>query len=145
MSTAAAPSENDNRAILRRLIEEVYNQGNLAVADELYSMDAVRHDPATPDVGKGPEFAKQIATRYRAAFPDLHLSIADMIVEGDKVATRWTCTGTHQGVLQGIAPTGKNISLSGISIGRFANGKIAEEWANWDTLGMMKQLGIIPQ
>ncbi len=145
MSTAAAPSENDNRAIVRRLIEEVYNQGNLAVADELYSMDAVRHDPATPDVGRGPEFAKQIASRYRRAFPDLRLTIADMVVEGDKVATRWASTGTHQGELEGVAPTGKNFSLSGISIARFANGKIVEEWVNWDALGMMKQLGIIRQ
>ena len=68
-----------------------------------------------------------------------------MVVEGDKVATRWVSTGTHQGELQGIAPTGKNISITGISVARFANGKIAEEWANWDALGMMKQLGIISQ
>ncbi len=145
MSTAAAASANENKASVRRLIEEIYNQGHLAVADELYAANAVRYDPATPDVGRGPEFAKQIATRYRGAFPDLHITIADMIVEGDKVVTRWTATGTHQGELQGIAPTGKTFSISGISIARCADRKIVEEWVNWDTLGMMKQLGIIPQ
>lgn len=145
MSTPAAASEHPNKAIVRRLIEEVYNQGNLAVADELYTTNAVRHDSATPDVPKGPEFAKQIAARYRRAFPDLRLTIQDMLVDGDKVAIRWASAGTHKGELQGIAPSGKNFSLSGISIIRFANGKIEEEWVNWDTLGMMKQLGVIPQ
>ena len=145
MPTAAATAANKNKASVRRVIEEIYNQGNLAVADELYATNAVRYDPATPDVGRGPEFAKQIAIRYREAFPDLHLTIADMIVEGDKVVIRWASSGTHQGNLQGIAPTGKNFSISGIHIARFADGKIVEEWVNWDTLGMMKQLGIIPQ
>lgn len=145
MSTPAAAFEHENKATIRRVIEEVYNQGNLAVADELYTANAVRHDPATPDVPRGPEFAKQITLRYRTAFPDLRLTIEDMIVDGDKVAVRWASTGTHLGELQGIAPTGKNVSLGGITIVRFANGKIEEEWANWDALGMLQQLGIISQ
>jgi len=145
MSTLAAAPESKNKVTLRRLIEEVYNQGNLAVADELYTANAVRHDPATPDVPKGPAFAKQIALRYRTAFPDLRLTIEDMLFDGDKAAVRWMSTGTHQGNLEGIAPTGRNFSLGGISILRFANGKIEEEWVHWDSLGLMKQLGIIAQ
>jgi steroid delta-isomerase-like uncharacterized protein len=130
---------------VRRVIEEFYNQGRLGVADELYAHDYARYDPATPDVVGGPDGARQVATRYRNAFPDLHLAVKDMLAEGDKVTTRWTASGTHKGDLQGIAPTGNSMEISGLTIMRFTGGKIVEEWTNWDTLGMMKQLGIISQ
>ena len=137
-------SAEENKAIVRRVIEELWNKGNLAVIDELYAADFVRDDPATPGVPGGPDSEKQVATMYRSAFPDLRLTIEGMIAEGDQVALRWTSTGTHRGDLQGLAPTGKSIQTSGITILRFANGKVVEECARWDTLGLMQQLGAIP-
>jgi steroid delta-isomerase-like uncharacterized protein len=81
---------------------------------------------------------------YRAAFPDVHIAIDDLIAAGDKVVTRYTATGTHQGELMGIPATGKKISITGVSIYRFANGQIVEDWAEFDQLGMLTQLGVIP-
>jgi steroid delta-isomerase-like uncharacterized protein len=145
MSTAAAKFAEQNKTCVRRVFEEIYNQGKLSVADELYANNAVRHDAATPDVPRGPASAKEVATRYRTAFPDLHLAIEDMISEGDKVATRWSAKGTHQGDLQGVSPTGKTFSITGMYLARLTDGKIVEDWSNWDTLGMMKQLGVITE
>jgi steroid delta-isomerase-like uncharacterized protein len=92
----------------------------------------------------GYEAYREEISAYRAAFPDLRYTVEDQLAEGDLVASRWTVRGTHRGELMGIAPTGKEIGLTGITIQRFANGKIAEEWWNWDTLGLMQQLGAIP-
>jgi steroid delta-isomerase-like uncharacterized protein len=142
---SAALSPDNNKAIARRAIEEIWNKGNLAVVDELYADDAPHNDPAWPVQTAGAEGIKQAAEIYRSAFPDLHLAIEDTIAEGDQVVVRWRSTGTHEGELQGIQPTGKQINLTGISISRIADGKIVEEWVNWDTLGMMKQLGVITE
>jgi len=137
-------SEN-NKNVVRRLIEEVWNKGNLQVADELYTPNYSHHDPATPDLGRGPEGEKQRATLYRSAFPDFRLSIDDLLADGDNVVARWNCRGTHKGELNGIAPTSKQFNISGISVVRFSGGKMAEGWINWDALGMMQQLGAVPQ
>src|SRR5688500_5684626 len=104
---SAALSPDNNKALAQRAIEEIWNRGNLAVADELYAVDAPHRDPAMPDQATGPEGIKQAATTYRNAFPDLHLEIEDLIAEGDQVVTRWRSTGTHKGELNGIQPTGK--------------------------------------
>jgi ketosteroid isomerase-like protein len=133
-----------NKAVVRRLFEELWNKGNLMVADELLAPNYVNHDPSTPDFGRGPENEKKRASLYRSAFPDLRMTIEDMIAEGDMVTARWSCRATHKGDLGGIAPTGKQVTTSGISIGRFAAGKIAEAWVNWDALGFMQQLGVMP-
>lgn len=132
----------ENKAVVRRLFEEVWEKGNLAVADEIFAADYVHHDPSTPDFGRGPEGEKKRATLYRTAFPDLRLTIDDMIAEGDTVVTRWTARGTHKGELRGIAPTGKPVTVTGISVARFSGGKAAEQWVNWDALGMFAQLGV---
>jgi steroid delta-isomerase-like uncharacterized protein len=137
-------SEN-NKAVVRRLLDEVWNKGNLSLVDELFTPNFEFHDASTPDLGRGPESEKKRVTLYRNAFPDLRLTIEDMIAEGETVVTRWTCRGTHKGDLSGIAPTGKQITISGITVGRFANGKIAQGYANWDALGLMQQLGVVPQ
>jgi steroid delta-isomerase-like uncharacterized protein len=138
-----SPSQaEENKRTARRLVEEFFNAGDATRAAELYTNDYVRHDPGTPDAVKGIDAITQVLTTYRTAFPDLHFVIEDMIGEGDKVVTRWTVTGTHQGDLQGIAPTGNKVELTGISLYRLADGKVAEEWTNWDTGGMMKQLGL---
>ncbi len=137
-------SEN-NKAVVRRLLDEVWNKGNLSLVDELFTPNFEFHDASTPDLGRGPESEKKRVTLYRNAFPDLRLTIEDMIAEGETVVTRWSCRGTHKGDLSGIAPTGKQITISGITVGRFANGKIAQGYANWDALGLMQQLGVVPQ
>jgi steroid delta-isomerase-like uncharacterized protein len=133
----------ENANTVRKLIDEIWNRGEMALADMIFTPDYISHDPATTNTTRGPEAVKQNATMYRKAFPDLHLHIEDTISDGDHVVTRWTSSGTHSGDLLGIAPTGKSISSTGISIARFVNGKVAEEWANWDTLGLMRQLGVV--
>jgi steroid delta-isomerase-like uncharacterized protein len=134
-----------NKNVVRRLFEEVWNKGNLQVTDELFTPNYHHHDASTPDVGRGPESEKKRATLYRTAFPDLRLTIEDLIADGETVMVRWSCRGTHKGDLSGIAPTGKQINISGVSIARFANGKMAEGWVNWDALSLMQQLGVVPE
>jgi steroid delta-isomerase-like uncharacterized protein len=134
-----------NKTIVRRLFEEVWNKGNLSVADELFAPNYEHHDASTPDVGRGPESEKKRATLYRTAFPDLRLTIEDIIAEGETVVARWSCRGTHKGDLSGIAPTGKQFTISGVSIARFTGSKMAEGWINWDAQGLMQQLGVVPE
>ena len=131
------------KTISRRLTEEAFNQGKYDVIEELVASTAVNHDPATGDT-KGPEGTRQLIEGYRSAFPDLKITIVEQIAEGDLVATRWTATGTHKGELLGIAATGKESTVTGISIEKIKDGKIVESWVNWDTLGLMRQLGVIP-
>ena len=134
-----------NKAIVRRLFEELWNKGNLSVADQLFSPNYAHHDPSTPDFGLGPESERKRATLYRTAFPDLRLTIEDIISDGDTVMARWSFHGTHKGDLNGIAPTGKQFTISGVTIARFVNGKLSEGFVNWDALGLMQQLGVVPQ
>jgi steroid delta-isomerase-like uncharacterized protein len=134
-----------NKVIVRRLFEEVWNKGNLQVTDELFAPTYTHHDSSTPDVGRGPESEKKRATLYRTAFPDVRFQIDDVIAEGETVMARWSCAGTHKADLNGIAPTGKHFSISGITVARFANGKMVEGWVNWDALGFMQQLGVVPE
>ena len=134
-----------NKAIVRRLFEELWNKGNLSVAEELYAPNYTHHDPSTPDFGRGPESERKRATHYRTAFPDLKLTIEDIIAEGETVMARWSCRGTHKGDLSGIAPTGKQFTISGVTIARLTNGKLAEGYVNWEALGLMQQLGVAPE
>lgn len=134
-------SIEENKALMHRFFEEA-NKGNLAVIDELCATDYVYHG-ATGDMTR--EQFKQYATGLLAAFPDLDGSIDDIVGEGDKVAARYTLSGTHQSALRGITPTGKRIRIIGIEIDRFAGGKFVETWSISDTLGMMQQLGVIPK
>jgi len=136
---------DQNKAIVRRLFEELWNKGNLSVADQLFSPNYAHHDPSTPDFGRGPESERKRATLYRTAFPDLQLTIEDIIAEGETVMARWSCRGTHKGDLSGIAPTGKQFTISGVTIARLTNGKLAEGYVNWDALGLMQQLGVAPE
>ena len=135
-------STEENKVNERRFVEEGWNQGNTAVFDELFAADYLGHDPSGPL--HGPEGFKQFYATYRTAFPDTHLTIEDQIAEGDTVASRWTATGTHQGPLMGIPPSGKRVRVTGMTISRYASGKIAQEWFSYDTLGMLQQLGAIP-
>lgn len=133
----------DIKVLGRRAVEQLWNKGNFAVADQLIAADYVLVDPNLPDV-KGPEGIKQMISMRRQAFPDVRFQIEDQIAEGDKLVTRFTVTGTHKNDLAGIPATGKKIRVSGILISRFVGEKVVEEWATWDTLGMMQQLGLIP-
>jgi predicted ester cyclase len=134
-----------NKALSKRNIDEVWNQRKLAVIDELVAPNSVLHDPTVPG-GKvsGSQGYRQFVEIYLAAFPDLHFTIQDQFADGDKVATRWTGSGTQTGALMGIAPTGKRSTVTGITIDRYQNGKAVESWVNYDALGMFQQLGVIP-
>jgi len=135
-------SAEENKAIFRRFIEEVWNQGNLTVADELFAPDAFT--PSAPQLPPGPEGVKTIATLWRTAFPDFQMTIEDLIAEEDKVAARFTERGTHQGEFMGIAPTGRQMSVTEIGILRMVDGKVTESWYEVDMLSLMQQLGVIP-
>jgi steroid delta-isomerase-like uncharacterized protein len=133
----------ENKAIARRFFECV-NDRNLDGLAEIIGPDAVDHDPQNPVQGSGPDVARQAMQGYVDAFPDLRIEVDDQIAEGDRVTTRWTATGTHQGDLMGIPGSGKQSTVTGISIDRIENGKVVESWSNWDTLGMLQQIGAIP-
>ncbi|MFB2771438.1 ester cyclase [Pelatocladus sp. BLCC-F211] len=145
MSTLTTTSADGNKANYRRFIEEIWNRGNFDLIDLLITDDYIAHDPASPNIGRGLESLIQRANPYRKAFPDLHITIEEIIAEDDKVVTRWSSSGTHQGDFHGIPPSGKLVTSSGINISRFAKGKIVEEWTNWDIMGLIKQLGGISQ
>jgi len=134
----------DTKALARQFIEEGFNKGNLAVADALIAPTFANYDPGTPPLSAGPEGYKQLVTAYRTAYPDLHLNVDDLFTEGDKVAIRWTARGTHTGPLGDIPATGKSAMMTGISVLIIAGGKVAAQYTNWDTLGMLQQLGVIP-
>lgn len=135
-------SIEENKAIFRHWFEETWNKGNLEVADELTAPDFVLH--AAGPMAPGLEGFKQTVTQWLTGFPGGRMTIDDLFAEDDRVIARWTASGTHNGELFGISPTGKKVSWMGITIYRLAGGKIAEAWGEVDTLGMMQQLGVIP-
>ena len=136
-------STEENKATFRRYVEEVGNEGNLDLAEEIFDR-YVAHQPDGSVLERGPEDVKRFMGEFRSAFPDFHSTVEDQIAEGDKVVTRWRMRGTHEGEFRGIAPTGKELDVTGIGIFRFSDGKVVESWDNFDQLGMMQQLGAIP-
>jgi predicted ester cyclase len=136
-------STEENKAKQRRVWEEVFNKGNLSVADETIADNYVYHGPMGVEY-KGPEGFKQMVTVFRTAFPDLHATVDDMVAEGDKVVSYYTMTGTHKGEYIGIAPTGKKVKFSGIVIARWIGGKEVEAGGVGDILTLMQQLGVVP-
>ncbi len=130
-----------NKALLRRVVEEGLNKHNLALLDELYA-DCVWYRPETGEL-KG-EALKQFMSSLLAAFPDIRFTIEDQVAQGDKLVTRWSCTGTHQGEFMGLAPTGKQFTTSGTDTYRIVEGKIVEYRGQWDALGFLQQLGAVP-
>jgi len=131
-----------NKNIIRRVLEEGANRHNMAVIHELYP-NVVYHTPMVGEL-RGEAYRKFWASTLNA-FPDAHWTIDDQIAEGDKVMTRWSCVGTHKERFMDIAATGKKVRLSGICIDHIVDGKIVEEWEEFDTLGMMRQLGVVPE
>ena len=137
-------SVEENKATLRsQHVEELFNKGNLSVADEIISADYVCHHPSGIEF-KGPEGVKQLVAMARNAFPDLHFTIDDMVAEGDKVAVRYTYTGTHKGEYMGIAPTGKQVTMTAANFYRFEGGKEVEDLPYSDSLALYQQLGVSP-
>ena len=131
-----------NKEIVRRALEDSWQDPG--VFDELISSDYVGYDPALPEPIRGPQGAKNNFKQYSDAFEGAHITVKDQIAEGDAVATRWEGRGRHTGELMGIPPTGKEIVVEGLNLTRLRDGKIVEEWSNWDTLGMLQQVGAIP-
>jgi len=135
-------STEQNKALVRRIFEEGFNQNKPGVFDELIAPNYVNYDFPMP--APGLEGFKMVAGLFLTAFPDLHQTVEDELAEGDKVITRGYLTGTHKGDFQGIPPTGKQIKMKYIDIWRIANGKGVENWVQLDMMGMMQQLGVIP-
>jgi len=134
----------DNKRLALRLVEEVWNQGNLDVIDEIVASDYVRHDPGWPEEIRGREGLRQKLSSVRQAFADFQVTVEDVIAESDRVVVRWRMKGTHHGDFMGIQPTGRDIALAGMSMHRVDNGQIAESWDGYDALGLMQQLGVVP-
>lgn len=130
-----------HEAIARRSIEDVWNKGKLETIAELYTTDYMNNDPL--NTTKGLEAYKNFVTKYRVAFPDTRIDIDEMISTGDTVVVRWRYTGTHKGPLEGVAPTGRKVTGTGISISHFSGDRIKEAFINWDALGLMQQIGAV--
>jgi steroid delta-isomerase-like uncharacterized protein len=139
-SMAANAQTEAHKALVQQFVDEFWNSGNFDAADELMTSDAIIHEP----VAGTPEDLKAVATMIRSAFPDWHSSVEEMLVEGDRVAERWTGRGTHRGEFQGIHPTGKSVAVPGVVFYRIADGKIAEFRGQFDRMSLLQQLGVIP-
>jgi predicted ester cyclase len=136
-------SIEQNKAIVRRYHDELFNKGNLAVADEVFDPNYLNSAFGKMGLPRGPEGFKQYVSMMRTAYPDFHLTIEDQVAEGDKEVHRVIARGTHKGALMDIAPTNKQVEVSAIAIDQFSGGKVVESWAEVDMFGMMQQLGVI--
>src|SRR5215217_5900500 len=137
----------ENKAQVRRLLEEGFSQGNIEVVDEVLNPDFVCYDPNSESGEiRGAETIKGEIEYFRNAVPDLTYTVEDQVVEGDKVVSRWRASGTHQGEFFGVPGSGNRIEMSGIQIDRFdESGKLIEEWPEYDLLGAMKQMGAVSE
>ena len=133
-------SAEENKALVRRFVDEVQSAGNTDAIDEICSPEFVNHS-APPGVPSNCEGVKQLTAMFRQAFPDSYFTVEDMMAEGDKVATRKTFHGTHQDEFMGIPPTGRRVNMGLIDIVRIVDGRVVEHWSMGDNLGMMQQLG----
>jgi steroid delta-isomerase-like uncharacterized protein len=133
-----------NSSLIRHWFEQVWNQGKFEVIDQMSHSHARGHGQVEHGRQIDMSEFKQLWNMLRAAFPDLRFTIHDTIEEGDKVAARWTATMTHKGTFLGVAPTGRTATITGISLQRFEDGKIVEGWDNWDQLGLLVQIGAVP-
>ena len=132
-----------NKAVARRLYEEVISTGNFDLLDELIAPNFVGHQPGGREA-RGPAGMREVVGMYLRAFPGIRVTVEDQVAEGETVVTRFTARGTHNGDLGGVAPTGNEVRVAGISIDRFEGGKCVEQWQSFDELAMMQQIGAIP-
>lgn len=133
-------------SVTRGFIDTVINEGRLDRTPDFLADDSVHHEleAAAPDFTGGPEGIAEMIGLYRLAFSDLRCRVEDEVVGGDRVVTRFRLEGTHDGLLMGIAPSGRRMEVEGIRIDRVADGKIAESWVTWDALGLLRQIGALP-
>jgi predicted ester cyclase len=136
-------SVEQNKALIRRIVDEALNQGHIAIADEYFDPGYIVHIPTRPDLPRGPGVFKQTIGMWRAAFSDWHMTIEDLVGEGDLVANRFTTTGTHTGPLFGFPPTGRKMIVRGQELHRLANGKVVESWICDDIPSILGQLGLM--
>jgi steroid delta-isomerase-like uncharacterized protein len=134
---------HQNKDVVRQWVESGWNRGDFSAMDELYTADYLPNW-MLPGFPKSAEGLRQFVTTFRQGMPDLHLAIEDMVADGDRVAWRFTATGTHTGELLGIPLTNRPVNADGIVIARFEGGRYGEDWVNFDQLGMFQQLGVIP-
>ncbi len=132
---------NKNKAVARRFLDALWNERKFDVVEELLAHD---YDGHSSTVIRGPDGAIAFIPVARRAFPNYRFEILDQIAEGDKVATRWRIVGTHEGPFQGTPPSGKRVTLTGITIFRLADGRLVEGWTNEDTFGLLQQIGAAP-
>ena len=137
-------STEQNKALVRQMVEEVFNRGNTSRADEFLAPDFVEREELPPGMPRDREGVKQLTAMMRSAFPDFKATIDDIVAEGDKVVIRQTWSGTQKGEFMGIPPTGKSVSFGVFDILRMAGGKCVEHWGQMDSMSLMQQLGAIP-
>ncbi len=133
----------ENKAVVRRTFEEMWDKGNLGIIDELYADDFVNHNPP-PGLSDDRDGFRMFVGMYTSAFPNTTMTIEDQIAEGDRVVPRWVAVGKQEGELMGIPPTGQEVRVTGIGINRVVDGKIVENWGEFDGMGLMQQLGVVP-
>ena len=137
-------SAEANKVVIRRLFEDVFNRGDVDVIDEIVAEEVIGHDATSNEPKHGRASVKQVAILFRTAFPGAYYPLADLIAEDDKVVARWGLQGIHQAEFMNVAPTQRAVKVTGIVIYRLAEQKIVEYWGNFDTLGLMRQLGALP-
>ena len=135
-----------NRAIGRRVLLELWGEGKLELADQLYAPNYIDHAGSGPEPSRviGPDGLKQAVTLFRTAFPDLTYTVEDEMAEGDLVLTRFAARGTNTGPFLGHPPTGRVVTYPGFDMNRIERGKIVESWVSYDALGLLQQLGLVP-
>jgi len=137
-------SAEENKERFRNFMEEVANRGNMAALDEFVASDFVEREELPPGAPPGRDAVEYFFTMVRTGFPDLQVTLDDVIAEGDKVVARTTWRGAHRGEFMGIPPTGKTVAFTAIDIVRYAGGKMVEHWGQIDNLGLLQQLGVVP-
>lgn len=134
-----------NKATARRMCEDVFTKGDMTAFEEVCSPSLVAHHPEPPHETRGRDAFGQRFASWKEAFPNLTVTVDDLVSEGDRVAVRYTASGTNEGQLMGAPATGKEMNVQAVAIWRFENGQIAEMWDAWDAMGLMQQLGLMPQ
>jgi steroid delta-isomerase-like uncharacterized protein len=139
-----ATTTQRNKEIVHRFID-AWNEADFEVIDDLVAADARHHDPMDPpDLPRGLAGEKRLLERYQSACPDARLEIEDLLAEGDRVAVRWTATGTHEGEFMGVEPTGNEVTITGFEVTEVGDGEIVESWSLFDALGLLRQLDALP-
>jgi len=136
-----------HQLLCRFMVEKVFNEGELDLLPVLLAPDAINHELEVfePSGARGPEPVRRFLRAFRFAFPDLRVKVVDQLADGDRVVTRWQMEGTQSNRLMGIEASHRPINVEGIRIDRITEGRIAETWNHWDTMGMLRQLGALPR